>query len=182
MCGRATLAMVVSSTCSSTAIITPMVTMIRSPEGSGCVATWAGVSSAIFGLLLRLVFELDRGGHRKAGDHRTRKRAIKDDAHGYPLRDLDPIAVRVLGREQRELATRSRADALHVTLELLSTISVDLHGRALARRHAREVLFLEVRFDPGRRAVDDRDHAHAGHRHLSDLQVVGILDHAIHWR
>src|SRR5919112_2799547 len=106
MCGSATFAMVVSSTCSSTAIITPMVTMIRSPEGSGCDATWAGVSSAIFVLLLRLIFELDRGRHREAGDHRTRRLAVKDDAHRHALRDLDPVAVRVLRREQRELATR----------------------------------------------------------------------------
>ena len=47
MCGSATLAMVVSSTCSSTAIITPTVTISRSPVGSGWVAIWAGVSSAM---------------------------------------------------------------------------------------------------------------------------------------
>ena len=35
MWGRATLAMVVSSTCSSTAIITPTVTISRSLVGSG---------------------------------------------------------------------------------------------------------------------------------------------------
>ena len=35
MCGSATLAIVVSSTCNSTAIITPTVTISRSPGGNG---------------------------------------------------------------------------------------------------------------------------------------------------
>ena len=38
MCGSATLAIVVSSTCSKTAIITPTVTISRSPRGKGCDA------------------------------------------------------------------------------------------------------------------------------------------------
>src|SRR5579872_4781628 len=96
MCGNATLAIVVSSTCKSTAIITPMVTISRSPRGSGWVAIWAGVSSAILACLLLLVVEIDGGVDRQARNHRPRGRSVKRDTHRHPLGDLDPIAVGVL--------------------------------------------------------------------------------------
>ena len=66
--------------------------------------------------------------------------------------------------------------------EFLAGIGVDLDRRALARDHPADVLFLEVGFDPCGLAVDQAEHADAGHGHLPDLQVVGILDHAIHRR
>src|SRR3954447_15771348 len=103
MCGSATLAMVVSSTCRSTAIITPTVTISRCPVGSGCVATWAGVS-AIGALLLLGLVEIDGGGDRQACDHRFRRCAIERNPYRHPLRHLDPVSVRVLGGKQRELA------------------------------------------------------------------------------
>src|SRR3954447_4435358 len=103
MCGNATLAMVVSSTCSNTAIITPIVTIRRWPVGSGWAARWAGGSSAMEVSLLGLV-EIDRGDHRKTRDHRLVGLAVERDPDGHALRDLDPIAVGVLRREQRELA------------------------------------------------------------------------------
>src|SRR3954463_15730512 len=117
MCGSATLAMVVSSTCSSTAIIPPTVTISRSPVGSGCVAMWAGVS-AIYGLLLALVVEIDSRVDREPGDHRPRRLAVERDPDRHALRHLDPVAVGVLGRKQRKLTARARADALDVRLEL----------------------------------------------------------------
>src|SRR5947209_5560740 len=88
MCGRATFAIVVSSTCSSTAIITPTVTISRSPRGSGWVATLAGVS-AIGQLLLLGLVEIDRGGDRQASDHRPRRRAVECDPHRHALHHLD---------------------------------------------------------------------------------------------
>src|SRR3954452_2085392 len=103
ICGSATLAMVVSSTCSSTAIITPTVTISRSPVGSGCAARWAGVS-AIAGLLLAVVVEIDGRGDRQARDHRPRGVAVERDSNRHALRHLDPVAVGVLRRQQRELA------------------------------------------------------------------------------
>src|SRR5437868_15130594 len=141
MCGSATLAMVVSSTCNSTAIITPMVTISRSPVGSGCVAMWAGVS-AIDGLLLALVVEIDGGVDRQPGDHRPRRLAVECDPHRHALGHLDPVAVRVLGRKQRELAAGARADALDVRLEFLAGISVHLDPGLLAREHLADVLLL----------------------------------------
>src|SRR6185503_16744506 len=134
MCGSATLAMVVSSTCRSTAIITPTVTISRSPVGSGCVAIWAGVS-AIGALLLLGLVEIDRGVDREAGDHRLRRRAIERDPNRHALRHLDPVAVRVLRRKQRKFASRARADALDVSIELLPAVGVDLDRRPLAGHH-----------------------------------------------
>ncbi len=61
MCGSATFAIVVSNTCSRTAVITPMVTISRSPEGSGWVASAALAIGP--GLLLALVVEVDGGIH-----------------------------------------------------------------------------------------------------------------------
>src|SRR5205085_2525798 len=132
MCGSATLAIVVSSTCRSTAIITPTVTISRTPVGSGCVAIWPGVSSAMWRLLLPGLIEIDGGRRRQAGDHRLRRRAVERDPDRYALRDLDPIAVRVLRRKQRELAARARANALDVRGEFLAAISVNLDLCALA--------------------------------------------------
>src|SRR5437868_6092410 len=114
MCGSATLAMVVSSTCRSTAIITPIVTIRRSPEGSGCVATSGRLSSAIGWLLLAAVVEIDSRVDRQARDHRLGRRTLEVDPHRHALGDLHPIAVGVLRWQQRELASRSRADALYV--------------------------------------------------------------------
>src|SRR5688572_8285434 len=89
MCGRATLAIVVSSTCSRTAIITAMVTMIRWPLGSGCAARCAGVSAI-------LLVEVDRHGGGQAGDQRLAGLPVERDPHRNALRDLDPIAIGVL--------------------------------------------------------------------------------------
>src|SRR5690349_10512517 len=95
MCGRATFAMVVSSTCSRTAIITPIVTMIRSAGGSGCAARCAGVpaNDAV------LVPEVDGHSRRKAGDQGLAGIAVEGDPYRNPLRDLHPIAVSVLRRK-----------------------------------------------------------------------------------
>src|SRR5437762_1005078 len=177
MCGSAMLANVVSSTCSSTAMISPMVTISRCPVGSGCVAT-----SGALAISLLLVVETDRGGHRKTGDHRLRRRTVEGYPHRHTLRHLDPVPVGVLRREQRELTAGAHADALYVAFEFHSGVGVDLHRCALARDHPPDVLLLEVRLNPRRLAVDEREHAEPGHRHLADLQVVRILDHAVHRR
>src|SRR3954469_22061654 len=112
MCGRATLAMVVSSTCSSTAIITPTVTISSSPVGSGCVAT-----SGALAIRLLLVVEIDGRGDRQPRDHRLVRMTVERNPDGHALRDLDPIAVGVLGGQQREFAAGAGADALDMSVE-----------------------------------------------------------------
>src|SRR4051794_9061607 len=69
-----------------------------------------------------------------------------------------------------------------MTLELMARIGIDLYGGALARNHSADILLLEVRLDPGALAVDEREHTESGYRHLADLKIVGILDHAVHRR
>src|SRR5689334_3788785 len=95
-------------------------------------------------LLLAVVVEVDGRGDREAGDHRPRRRAVEGDPDRHALRHLDPVAVGVLCREQRELASRSGPDALDVRVELLAAVSVNPDGRALPGRHAGKVLLLEV--------------------------------------
>src|SRR3569623_146484 len=176
MWGSATLAIVVSSTCSSTAAMTPTVTIRRTPVGSGCEATLG--SSDTDGLFL--LVEVDRRVDRQARDHRLRRVAFEGNAHRHALRHLDPVAVGVLRWQQRELAASAGADALDIGVKLLAGIGVDFHRRALARDHAADVLLLEVGFDPRRVAVNNRQHADAGYGHLPNLQIVGILDATIH--
>src|SRR5512138_3696389 len=117
MCGSATFAIVVSSTCRSTAIITPIVTMIRSPAGSGCVATCAGVSAI-------LPVEVDRHRGGQAGDQRLARISVECDPDGHALGDLHPVAVGVLRRDDRELASGAGTDALDVSLEVHAGIGV----------------------------------------------------------
>src|SRR5206468_612338 len=85
-------------------------------------------------LVLRLI-EINGRGHRQACDHRLRWRPVEGDTNGHSLGDLDPIAIGVLRREQRELTTGTGADALDMGIELLARIGIDLDGGALARDH-----------------------------------------------
>ena len=66
--------------------------------------------------------------------------------------------------------------------EPLTGIGIDGNLGALARKHSANVLFLEVRFDPRSGAVHDRQHAEPSHRHLANLQIVGILNDTVHRR
>src|SRR5512132_337760 len=140
MCGSATFAIVVSSTCNSTAIITPIVTMIRSPAGSGCDATFAGVSAI-------LLVEVDRHRGGKSGDQRLARVAVERDPNGHALSHLDPIAVGILGRNDGEFAARACADALDVSLEVHAGIGVDFDLGLLSGHHFADVLLFKVRLD-----------------------------------
>src|SRR5947209_20266437 len=98
-------------------------------------------------LLLGLV-EIDSGGDRQARDHRSVRRTVERDPDRHTLRHLDPVAVGILRRQQGELASSARADALDMAFELLPAIGIDLDRRALAGDHPADVLLLEVRLDP----------------------------------
>ena len=179
MCGSATLAMVVSSTCSSTAIITPMVTIIRWPVGSTCVGLAGRVA---IGAVTSFLVEIDRGGDRQAGDHRLRRIAVERDPDRHALGHLDPIAVGVLGREQREFAAGAGADALDMCGELLARVGVDLDLARWPGTMRPTSFSLKFASTHAVCAVDEREHAEPGDGHLADLEVVGILDDAVHRR
>ena len=55
--------------------------------------------------------------------------AVEGDPDGNALRDLNPIAVGILSRDDCELAARAGTDALDVGRELRAWISVDLDAR-----------------------------------------------------
>ena len=109
MCGSATLAMVVSSTCISMPSITAdgdqdtlarlELVMLRRGRrrGHGCAAAppcCAGWP--------RPVARVDDDVGGQAGDHRPARIAVERDPHRHALAHLDPIAVGVLRRQQRE--------------------------------------------------------------------------------
>ena len=106
----------------------------------------------------------------RAGEERAGRKEIEDAER-----------VRVTGGVPAEKQI-ALALFLAMAVELLAAISVDHDPRMLAGSHASEILLLEVRLDPSARAVDERHHSDTLDRHLADLQLVGILDYAIHRR
>src|SRR4051794_35006438 len=102
MCGRATLAIVVSSICMTIAPMTPIVTSHRCLTWS---IGWPGTGSA----MVRLCVDLHLGA--ETGDQRTRRSAVNRDAHRHALSHLDPVAIGVLRRKHRELRSGARTNA-----------------------------------------------------------------------
>src|SRR5690606_30173954 len=124
MCGIATLAIVVSSTCSSEAAMIPT-------SNSAGLRTWSCASSAGGapgragraaeanlrpGLALAAVGE---DGHlgREAGDELARAVVVDFDAHRHPLGHLDPVAGRVLRGEDGEFRSGAGADRRDMTFQ-----------------------------------------------------------------
>ena len=153
MCGSATLAMVVSSTCSSTAIITAMVTMVRRCGSSGWLATpGAGFRHATSG--------------RRDGPKRSPRGRRPSAATGLPS-----IAIRTGTRcvtlTQLPLAFCAgiTANSLPVPAPMLCDVALQARGRDKRRSSmstccpgtiSREVLLLEIGLDPRALVVDQR--------------------------
>src|SRR3990167_6876704 len=165
MCGRATLAIVVSSVYITIAAIEPTSISGRLRETSG------GCSA--------LLADMDGDVGTEAGDQRSLRLAVDGNADRHALDHLDPIAGGVLRRENREFRTRAGSDGFVVSLQLQSGIGVYLDLGRLAGTHVVQVGFLEVRVHPGAAVAHDRDHRHAGKDHLADLQARDLRDHAI---
>src|ERR1700733_8187802 len=73
---------------------------------------------------------------------------IKLEAYRQTLDDLDPIAGRVLRRQDREIRSGARTHADDMGLEGAIRISVDVEDRLLARTHVGQADFSEIRLDP----------------------------------
>ena len=100
------------------------------------------------------------------------------DAHRHALHDLDPVAGRVLRRDQRELRAGGGADALHLARQLEAGIGVDLDRRPAGRGHAVELGFLEVGLDPAVVGFARCLRPAPGRHVLADVQAVDLADHA----
>ena len=98
--------------------------------------------------------DFNYGAH--AGTQRRLIRAIKQlELDRDALDDLDPVASRILWRQQREFRAGRHADALHFGAPDMGRVAVDLNDRILANLYMREVGFLEVGFHPDIVGSDD---------------------------
>src|SRR5688572_7513469 len=100
MCGSATLAIVVSRICM---IIAPMMPTVSRPRFLTGSEAWPGTGSGT------TVLRVDRDVGAEASDHRARRRAVDRDAHRNALRDLHPVAIGILRREDGEFGTGAGA-------------------------------------------------------------------------
>jgi hypothetical protein len=91
--------------------------------------------------------DLDRCAHARA-QRRIVRPGGEQDADRHALHDLDPIAGRVLRRQDGEFRSGAGADAGDRALEIVIGIGVDVDRHLLARPHIGEVGLLEIGLDP----------------------------------
>src|SRR3984893_14628173 len=99
--------------------------------------------------------------------------------HGQPLHDLDPVSGRVFGWQYRELRPGTRTHARHLALEGLARIAIDFYACRLTDAHVRELVFLEIRFDP---CIADRHEREQRRRRVditADLQLFDTRDDTV---
>src|SRR3954454_21174678 len=201
MCGSATLAMVVSSTCISMPRMTPIVTRAWASGPSWwcwglgavaaaidyCPSSPGGEGGWVAPLAMlptrdppaRAIARVDADVGREAGDHRPAGIAVDRDPNRHPLPHLDPIAARILRRQNRELRAGAGTDAGDVANDVEAGIGVDLDPGALADIHVAEVGLLVIGLDIGGPAPDQGDDRHAGDRGGADLEPVGLADDSV---
>ena len=97
---------------------------------------------------------------------------VKLKAYRQTLDDLDPIAGRVLRRQDREIRSGARTHADDMRLEGAIRISVDVDGCLLTRTHVGQAGFAEIRLDPDASARQQREHGGSGIDEVADLQVI----------
>src|SRR5690606_28187290 len=166
MCGMATLAIVMSSTCSSVAAITPTISRrwfstgssATSSSGAGAARPPPRAEPAALAKLPPPAVGKDGDVGRQAGNQRPRALLVDRDPHRHALGHLDPVAGGVLSRQHREFGTRTRADRGDVALQNDPRISVDADLRRLIDPHLGEVGLLEVVFDVAALVVIGRAH------------------------
>ena len=139
MCGKATLAMLVSSTSMNAA----MATTIATSHGLNF-----GVQVSVGAATVHL-FDIHFRIHRQAGPQTMIAilARIEIDANRHPLHHLHIIPSCVLRRQQAETRSAGAADLLNRPFVL---VAVGIHTKLnpLARLHAAELRFLEIRDDP----------------------------------
>src|SRR6266702_5038939 len=91
--------------------------------------------------------DVDGDAHAGAQDRIVRL-AVDADAHRDALDYLDPIAARVLRRQDRELGAARRADALDGAGPYPARVGIDEDPDRIAGFHMSEVGFLDVGVDP----------------------------------
>ncbi len=95
----------------------------------------------------------------------------EDEAERQALDHLDPVAGRVLRRQDGEFGARGGADRLHRGLPDHVGIGVDLDRDRLAEFDVGELGFLQVRLDPDVLVGDDREQRRLGLDELTRLEL-----------
>ncbi len=83
---------------------------------------------------------------------------VEAEAQRHALHHLDPIAARVLRRQDRELRAGAGRDRADPALELAPGEGVDRHARRLAGVNVSEVRLLRIGVDPQAAVFDDGEH------------------------
>src|SRR5882724_3541461 len=73
---------------------------------------------------------------------------IKDDLDGQALDHFDVVSCCVLGRDQAELCSSTRLDAVNVSFEHLIRVGVYGYVHRLARYHSADLALFEIGSDP----------------------------------
>ena len=98
---------------------------------------------------------------------------IERDAHRHALHDLDPVAGRILRRQEREGRTGTGAEAGDRAVEEQArAVQVGGESHRLANPHALELRLLEVRIDPHLIERHDRHQRRPGAHALPELHVA----------
>src|SRR6516164_9189103 len=93
-------------------------------------------------------FGVDRRDHRHAGpQHPGELRVVHHDPDRDALNDLGEVAGGVVRRQQRELESTRRRQAVDVALQPDAGETVDLDVDELSRPHVGDLRFLEVGYD-----------------------------------
>src|ERR1700730_18747339 len=99
--------------------------------------------------------------------------------HGKSLHDLVPVSRRVFWWQYRELRPGTRTYARHLALEGLTGVAVDFYACRLADAHVRELVFLEIRFDPCIAGRHQCEHRRRRVDITADLQLFDTRDDTV---
>src|SRR5271163_5136532 len=143
MCGRATLATLVSRTSMNVARVTVSAMIHGLMTGRGRQAESIGIAAAL------KLFHFDFGfdGHAEAQVVIAVLSLIENDFYGDALDDFHVIAGGVFGRQQAGARAAGAGDAVHVAA-VGAAVGVHLDFRGLALAHRFQLRFFVVGGDP----------------------------------
>src|SRR5690606_12084405 len=120
------------------------------------------------------VTRVDPYPDRHPRSHQLAERVIigDRDLDRYPLHHLGEIAGGIVRRQQAELGTGSREQAVDVALYRLVIKGIKLQGHRLASAHALYLGFLEVGLHPQVTGRHDRQQVIAGLHVLADAHAA----------
>src|SRR5271166_5996609 len=101
------------------------------------------------------------------------------EAQGHPLDDLDPVAARVLRRQDRELRARARSDRTDRPVPDPAGERIDRHGCGLAGADIGHVRLFRVGVDPEAIVGDDSEYWLPGGGDPAEFDLRHLRRHAV---